>query len=122
VDRSGFVAYIRDMSIPVAHESRSRFEAITTDWDFTAQSFMDQLPLTDQNRILVAVERLRESWPKFDPASVQRLPSPIRRKEYLLRVSRDLRVVFQPDDLTIRVVDVFRRSQLEEGRELQPHG
>jgi hypothetical protein len=122
VDERRGATYICDMINPAAYEAPSRFETMTFDWDFTAQSFMDQLPATDQNRVLVAVERLLGSWPKIDVASVHRLRSSADGEEYLLRVSGDLRVVFRPVDQTIRIVDVFRRSQLEGQRALQPHG
>lgn len=92
------------------------------DWDFTAQSFMDQLPPTEQSRILYAVERLRGLPPEIDPSQIRRLPAVAGHAEYLLRVGEDWRVVFRRDDHAVRVVDVFRRSQLEERRQLQPHG
>lgn len=91
------------------------------DWDFTAQSFMDQLPASDRSKVLYAVERLRELRHPIADARIVRLQT-AGQEEYVLRVGDDLRVAFQREDEAIRVVDVFRRSQLEDVRQLLPHG
>jgi hypothetical protein len=89
------------------------------DWEFTAQSFMDQLAPANQSRVLYAVERLRGHPPEIDAAQIQQLPTVAGGEEYLLRVGDDLRVVFQRNDYGVRIVDVFRRSQLEGIGQLQ---
>jgi mRNA-degrading endonuclease RelE of RelBE toxin-antitoxin system len=93
---------------------------MTIDWDFTAQNFMDQLPPAERSKVLYAVERLPEMRHKVDNVRIARLPAP-SQEEYVLRVGDDFRVVFQLADDWIRIVDVFRRSQLEDVPQFQPH-
>jgi hypothetical protein len=97
---------------------------MTIDWDFTAQSFLDQLPEQDQKRVLHAVERLGSASGRLDTSRLENLPSlPAQAgtDNHLLRVGNDLRVVLQRHDNAIRIIDVFRQSQIEGLRQLQRH-
>jgi len=97
---------------------------MTIDWDFTAQSFLDQLPEQDQKRVLHAVERLGSAPGRLDMSRLENLPSlPAQAgtDNHLLRVGNDLRVVLQRHDNAIRIIDVFRQSQIEGLRQLQRH-
>jgi len=43
------------------------------EWNFTAESYLDQLPSTERSRVLHAVERLPTTWDSLDGTRLNRL-------------------------------------------------
>lgn len=93
------------------------------DWDFTAQTYLDQLPRREQAQVTRAVERLGDAWDALEPNRLSRLKSPLPESVplYALRVGSDLRVLLKRDADMITVVDVVRRAQIDGLRELRHH-
>jgi mRNA-degrading endonuclease RelE of RelBE toxin-antitoxin system len=99
--------------------------AMNVDWDFTAQTYLDQLPPQEQTKVLHAVERLGAGWPQVEePRHIQLIASSSEEKGnlYSLRVGNDLRVLFRRQGEAITIVDVVRRSQIDGLRQLRRHG
>jgi len=87
------------------------------DWEFTAETFLDQLPAREQARVTRAVQRLSTAPASADGTPLEKLTGDLSDL-YLLRVGGDLRVLVRKHDDVITVVDVIRRSQLEGLRRL----
>lgn len=84
------------------------------EWDFTAESYLDQLPPEERSKVLHAVERLPAVWDDNSPGHnrLHRLRGG-QDNLYSLRVGNDLRVLVSRRDDVINVVDVVRRSQID---------
>ena len=82
------------------------------EWNFTAESYLDQLPSTERSRVLHAVERLPTTWDSLDGTRLNRLKGD-QTDLFPLRVGSDLRVLVRRRDDVITVVDVVRRGQVD---------
>jgi mRNA-degrading endonuclease RelE of RelBE toxin-antitoxin system len=88
------------------------------DWDFTAQTFLDQLPAHEQARVTHAVTQLGANWDGLEGKQLSQVNGALSEL-FSLRVGGDLRVLLRRRGDTIVVVDVVRRSQIEGLRHLR---
>lgn len=98
--------------------------AMQVDWDFTAQTYLDQLAPQEQTKVQHAVERLRTNWDQLERSRLFQLspsPSGEKGKLYSLRVGNDLRVLLRRHEKTITIVDVVRYGQIDGLRQLRHH-
>jgi hypothetical protein len=82
------------------------------EWNFTAESYLDQLPSVERSRVLHVVKQLPTSWDGFEGTRLHRLKGD-QNDLFSLRVGSDLRVLVRRRDDVITVVDVVRRSQVD---------
>jgi hypothetical protein len=87
------------------------------EWAFTAETYLDQLPLRERSKILHAVDRLPEEWDGLIGDSLNRLTGD-GGELYALRAGSDLLVLLTRRDDLISVVDVVRKSQVDGLRRL----
>lgn len=83
-----------------------------TEWTYTAESYLDQLPAAEQSKVLHAVQGLPAAWDNLGESRLSRLAGD-QNDLYSLRVGADLLVLVKRADDHITVVDVVRRSQVE---------
>jgi mRNA-degrading endonuclease RelE of RelBE toxin-antitoxin system len=83
------------------------------EWNFTAESYLDQLSPEERSKVLHAVEPLPAVWDKnLSEARLKKLIGD-QNNLYSLRVGSDLRVLVRRQNDVITVVDVVRRSQID---------
>jgi mRNA-degrading endonuclease RelE of RelBE toxin-antitoxin system len=87
------------------------------DWDFAAESYLDQLASRERARVLHAVEKLPTKWDSLIGSALKQLKGD-QDNVFSLRVGSDLRVLVRRGDDVITVVDVVRSSQVEGLRRL----
>jgi mRNA-degrading endonuclease RelE of RelBE toxin-antitoxin system len=92
------------------------------DWDFTAQTYLDQLSPQEQAKVLLAVKRLESDSPQVEQSHVTKLAAASHGENgnlYSLRVGNDLRVLFRRLGKAVTILDVVRRSQIDRLRQLR---
>jgi len=82
------------------------------EWDYTAETFFDQLPADQQARVLRSVEALPAEWDLLEGTQMQRLLG-FESDLYTLRIGLDLIVLVRRENDRIRIVDIVRRSQID---------
>ena len=88
---------------------------MNVEWNFTAQTYLDQLSSEERVRTERAVGRLRDNWDALHATALSRVTggSPAGADLLALQVGHDLRVLLRRQKDTIVVVDVVRRGQIE---------
>jgi hypothetical protein len=104
---------------PISEPGKVR--AMKVDWEFAAQTYLDQLPLQEQGRVAHAVEELSANWDEQKLTNLSRMfvsgANP-QMELYVLPVGRDLRVVLRQQGDAIIIVDVIKLRQIEGLRKL----
>jgi mRNA-degrading endonuclease RelE of RelBE toxin-antitoxin system len=93
------------------------------DWEFTAQTFFDQLPKREQDQVARSVDFVAKNWEAaLMRAQLKALQAPDKNtgnQLYSLRAGSDLRVLMFRRENSIVVVDVVRQSQIERLRSIR---
>ena len=96
----------------IEHTSPKRYvsDVMNIEWDYTAEVYLDQLPLQERARVVHTVDKLATEWARLEGGQLQRLSWD---DLYALRVGGDLRVLVRRQDDVVVVVDVIRRAQID---------
>jgi mRNA-degrading endonuclease RelE of RelBE toxin-antitoxin system len=82
------------------------------EWSLAAGSYLDQLPPSEQSKVLHAVEQLSADWDNIEGTRLHRLIGD-HDDLWSLRAGSEFRVLVRRSGDLITVVDVVRRSQID---------